>query len=418
MDIVKNQEKRPLYIRYWYLPVALLLLIAFFVFSNRYRNVTYLVDQGSLLIDQVVAGDLSVSVRGYGLLTASDVYWIGAETEGRVARVLVRPGDFVEEGEVIVELLNPQLIQQLKDAELEYEAHRAEMTANQIGRESQLLDLRNQAATVEIDYQTAKMGLDAKSELLKRGLDIISRLDYESTQLNVQKYKQHWDMQLQRVVKSEKSIHATNAADEARLAQTANELQKFRNLVNDLSVRATVGGIVQEMELELGQLLSRGANITRIARRDQLVAEVQIQELQVNDIQIGMRATIDTRTSEIKGVVSRIDPAVIDGSVLVEIELQGELPVEVRPDLNIEANINVAHVANTVSVRRPVFARSDSTSTVYRLNADEDIAERVTVRYGEASTNHIEILEGLNVGDSIIISDPSGYSSHERILIR
>lgn len=418
MDIVKTQVKKPLYRRYWYVPVALVLLIGFLIGSSKYNNVTYLVDEGSLLIDEVAAGDLSVRVRGYGQLASSDVYWIGAETEGRVARILVRPGDTVHKGDVVVELLNPQLLQQLKDAELEFEARKAEVRANQIARESGLLDLRTQAATAEIDHQTAKMDLDAKSELVREGLDIISRLDYQSTQLSVQKFKQYWDMQLLRIEKSEESMVATNAAEETRLLQTENELQKFKNQVENLSVRASVTGIVQEMELELGQQVSRGSNITRIARPDQLVAEVQIQELQVNDIQLGMSATVDTRTSEIEGRVSRIDPAVIDGSVLVEIELLGMLPAEVRPDLNIEANINISHVADTVYVRRPVFARADSTSSVYRLNADGDIAEKVSVRYGAASTNYIEILEGLGVSDRIVISDPSTYNSHDRILLR
>lgn len=418
MDIVKTQEKTSLFRRYWYLPLGAMLLIAFFIGSSKYRNVTYLADEGSLLMDEVVAGDLSVSVRGYGQLASSDVYWIGAETEGRVARVLVRPGDVVHKGDVIVELLNPQLLQQLKDAELEFEARKAEVRANQIGRESELLDLRTQATTAEIDHQTAKMDLDAKTKLIEQGLDIISRLDYQSSQLNVQKIKQHWDMQLLRVNKSEESLLATNDADEARLLQTENELEKFRIQVRNLSVTANVAGIVQEMELELGQQIDRGTNITRIARPDKLVAEVQIQELQVNDIQIGMSAFIDTRTSEIDGRVSRIDPAVVDGSVLVEIELLGALPVEVRPDLNIEANISVAHVVDTVYVRRPVFARPESASFVYKLNADGDIADRVSVRYGAASTNYIEVLEGLRINDRIIISDPSAYNSHERILLR
>src|SRR5690606_38270438 len=151
---------------------------------------------------------------------------------------------------------------------------------------------------------------------------------------------------------------------------------------------------------------------------DQLVAEVKIQELQVNDINIGMRASVDTRSNQIKGVVSRIDPAVVDGSVLVEIELQGPLPPEVRPDLNIEATISVAHVTDTLSVLRPVVARADSTANVYRLTVGGDIAERVSVQFGEASTNHIEILGGLSAGDRIIISDPSAFDTHDRIYIR
>ncbi|MDT8428325.1 MAG: efflux RND transporter periplasmic adaptor subunit [Pseudomonadales bacterium] len=418
MDIIKTPTRRPFYRRYWYVLVAFLLIGAVLIVANRYRNVTYLVSEESLLIDTVNAGELRVTVRGYGQLSSRDVYWIGAETEGRVARILVRPGDQVDKGDVLVELTNPQLLQQLRDAELELAARKADFKANRIARESQLLDLKTQAANAGIDHQTARMDLDAKSELMAKGLEIVSRIDFESTQLSVQKYQQRLDMEQQRVIKSEESMHATNEAEQARLLQTENEVQKFRDQVHDLAIRATVSGIVQEMNLELGQQVSRGGNITRIARPDQLVAEVQIQELQVNDIQIGMQATVDTRSSKITGVVSRIDPAVVDGSVLVEIELTGLLPAEVRPDLNIEANIEVDHIEQTRFVRRPVFARPYSVATVYRLNAEGDIADKVSVEYGQASTNYIEIIDGVEVGDRLVVSDPSAFSTHERILIR
>lgn len=418
MDIVKTPKQIPLYRRYWYAPLLVTVVIATTLIASKYRNVSYLASSDSLLIDAVVAGDLSVSVRGYGQLASRDVHWIGAETRGRVSRILTKPGDQVTAGDVLVELVNPQLLQDLKDAELEFAARKADVRASQVARETQQLDLKTEAANAEIDHQTAKMDLDAKTDLMSKGMQIISRLDYESTQLSVQKFKQRWEMQLQRVVQSREAMLATQEAEQARLSQTENELQKVLDQVDNLKVRARVEGIVQEMNLELGQQISRGENITRIARPDQLVAEVQIQELQVNDIQIGMLAKVDTRTSEIDGVVSRIDPTVIDGSVLVEIELLGVLPQEVRPDLNIEANINVAHVADTISVRRPVFARPNTTATVYRLNESGDIAERISVRYGEASTNFIEVLEGLGVGDRIIVSDPDSFNTHDRIFIR
>jgi len=417
MDIIKTPEKKPLWRRFWYAPPAVAVLIVVLVVAAKYRNVTYLVSEDAILIGEVNAGELSVSVRGYGQLVASDVYWIGAETQGRVSRILAKPGDKVHEGQTLIELINPRLLQELRDAELEFAAQQATIRASQVARETQLLDLRTEAANAEIDFQTAKMDLDAKSELMAQGLQIVSRLDFERSQLAVQKFEQRWDMQKQRVTQIERSMVANEDAERARLSQVENELQKIRDRVSSLSVRANVSGIVQEMELELGQQIAEGQNITRIARPDQLVAEVQIQELQVNDITIGMTATVDTRTSEIAGRVSRIDPAVVDGSVLVEIELQGPLPQEVRPELNIEANISIAHVQDTLSVRRPVFARADSEATVYKLNAEGDIAEQSRVRYGQASANYIEILEGLEVGDRIIVSDPSGFNTHQRILI-
>lgn len=418
MDIVKPLTAKSLLRRNVVISAGLGILVLVIFLAGRYRNVTYLVYEESLLVDEVVAGDLDVSIRGYGQLVAQDVYWIGAETRGRIARILAKPGDYVHAGDELVQMVNLQLLQELKDAELELAARRAEIRATQVARESQILNLRSEASSAEIDHQTAKMDLDAKAELMSKGLEIISRLDFDRTQLTVQKFKQRFEMQELRIAKSEESMLATHQAEQARLSQTENELQKIRDQVAGLSILANVEGIVQDMELELGQQIESGNNITRIARPDQLVAEVKIQELQVNDIQPGLSATVDTRTSEIEAVVSRIDPAVIDGSVLVELELIGNLPSEVRPDLNIEANISVAHVANTLYVRRPVFARPYSESYIYKISADGDIAERIAVRYGQASTNFIEVLEGIEVGDRVIVSDATSFSTHDRILIR
>ena len=357
MDIVKTSIKAPLWRRFWYGPVLAVVLGAALFVGGKYRNVSYLVAEESILIDTVTAGELLVSVRGYGQLSSRDVYWIGSETQGRVSRILAKPGDHVRAGDVLVELVNPQLLQNLRDADLEFSARQADMRASDVTRETQLLDLQAEAASAEIDYQTAKMDLDAKTELLSQGLQIISRLEYERTQLSVEKFRQRWNLQQQRVTQIKQSMQANREAERARLLQTENELQKNRDLVTNLSVVSSVDGIVQEMTLQLGQQVGPDQNITRIARPDQLVAEVQVQELQVNDIVIGMPATVDTRTSKIQGKVSRIDPAVVDGSVLVEIELEAPLPQEVRPELNIEANINITSIPETLSVRRPVFAR-------------------------------------------------------------
>lgn len=418
MDIVKSPIIKPLYIKYWYVIVGVIGFAVFSFFASKYQNVSYIVFADELLMDTVIAGDLTITVRGYGQLSSKDVYWVGAESEGRVQRILVRPGDSVTAGDVLVQLHNPQLLQLLRDAELEFDAQQADTRARRIERESHLLDLKTEAANAEIDHQTAKMDLDAKTELMTSGLEIISRLEYERTQLTVQKYRQRWEMQQQRLLKSEESMHATSEAQLARLAQTENDLYTVRDQIAGLWVRATVDGIIQEMDLELGQQIQRGGNITRIARPDQLVAEIQIQELQVNDIQIGMHTTVNTRTSIIEGIVSRIDPTVVDGSVLVEVELLGTLPDEVRPDLNIEATIQVAHIEDTLYIRRPVFARAFAETSAYRLNSDADIADRIPIRYGRVSSNHVEILDGVQAGEQLIISDSTAWSTHQKILIR
>lgn len=418
MDIAKTPQQIPLYRKYWYLIASTLAVVSTVIYINRYRNVTFIAEQESLLIETVQQGPMTVSVRGYGKLTAKDVHWIVSKAEGQVESVYVKAGDHLGAGDVLVQLSNERVMQRLQDAKLEYEAQQAELNAREIDYQVQLMGLQTDVAKAEIDYQIAKMDLDAKNELMRRGPQIISRLELERAVLTVEQYRQRWETQKQYVVKQQEAMHAQKLARVARLQQVAEALENAQQEVDSLALHATVDGIVQEMNMETGQNVRPGDNITRITQADKLQAEIHIPELQVNTITTGMRAVVDTRTSTIEGVVSRIDPAVVDGAVLVDIELVGALPPEVRPDLNIEATIEISHIANTVFVKRPVSARDNTKSALFRLNADGDIAEKIPVQYGLLSSIDAEIVSGLTPGDRIIISDTSKLNEHERVLLR
>jgi multidrug resistance efflux pump len=418
MDIIKTPQHRPFYRKYWYVIAGALVLIAVLVFTSKYRNVSFIAVKDSLLIETVQQGPMTVSVRGYGKLVAKDVYWIVAQAEGQVKKVSVKAGDRLNHGDVLIELSNVNLMQQLRDAELEYEAQKAELNAREIDYEVQLMGLQTDVANAEIDYQLAKMDLDAKTELTRKGTQIISRLELERSALTVDQYQQRWDMQKQYVIKQQEAMKAQSLARVARLQQVAVALENAKAEVANLTLHASVDGIVQEMNLEVGQSISPGENITRIAQADKLMAQIQIPELQVNIIHAGMNVIVDTRTSNINGVVSRIDPRVIDGAVLVDVELLGTLPNEVRPDLNIEATIEISHIENTVFVKRPVFARDNAQAELFRINAEGDIAEKIAVQYGQLSSIYAEIVEGVSPGDRVIISDTSTLNQHNRILLR
>jgi HlyD family secretion protein len=418
MDIVKTPTKKAFYKKYWYVIAALVSCIVLLLFARKYRDVTYVVLGDGLLLDTVAAGELVVSVRGYGQLVSKEVYRIGAETDGRLGAILVGAGDRVSKGQALVELDNPRLLQQLKDAELEFDADKADAVANNLSLESQVISWKAEVESADIDYMNAKMELDANNELIARGVDIVSRLDLERSQRAVQKHRQRLDVQKQRAVKYEESLVAIRAAEQARLRISENSLEQIRYRVQSLVVRASSDGIVQEMELALGQSIGQGDTITTIAKPDELRAEVRVQELRISEIRLGMKTAVDTRSNVISGTVTRIDPKVVDGSVLVEITLTGELPPEVRPDLNIEASIEVARLEDAIYVKRPVFARPSAQASIYKLNTGGDIAERVVVHYGQASTNYIEILGGLDVGDTVIISDPTSFEKHNKISIQ
>ncbi len=418
MDFVKTPPKRPFYSKYWYVLAAVGLCLVLLVLARRFRDVTYVVFGEGLLVDTVAAGDLEISVRGYGQLVSKEVYRIGAETEGRVGKILVRAGDRVLKGTALVQLDNPRLLQELRDAEFEFEAEQAEAIANNLTLESEVIGWSAEVEAAEIAYMNAKMELDANNELISRGIEVVSRLDLERSQRAVKKYQQLREVQQQRATKYEESLVAKMAARKARLRISQNSLDTIRYQVDNLTVRASSEGIVQEMELELGQPVRQGDTVTTIAMANELSAEVRVQELQIRDIRVGMKTEVDTRSNVIQGLVSRIDPKVIDGSVLVGIELSGDLPPEVRPDLNIEASIKVAHLEDTLYVRRPVFARPFTETHVYKLDLDGDIAERVFVHYGQASTNFIEVVDGLSLGDRVIVSDSTSWEKHTKVSIQ
>lgn len=418
MDILKAPAPQPLYRRYWYLIAGALALAVAVAFIDRYRNVSFLADRDALLIETVQQGPMTVSIRGYGKLAAKDVHWIVSQAEGQVASVHVKAGDQLHAGDVLVQLSNARLMQRLEDTRLEYEAQQAELNARDIDYQVQLMGLQTEVANAEIDYQLAKMELDAKNELMRRGPQIISRLELERAVLTVEQYRQRWETQKQYVVKQQEAMHAQKLARMARLQQVAEALANAQQDVAGLALHATVDGIVQEMTMEIGQNVRPGDNITRLAQADRLRAEIRIPELQVNTIAVGMKAVVDTRTSTIDGVVARIDPTVVNGSVQVDIELVGALPAHVRTDLNIEATIEISHIANTVFVKRPVNARDNTQAELFKLNAEGDIAQKVTVQYGELSSIEAQIVAGLAPGDRIIVSDTTALNQHDKVLLR
>ena len=418
MDIVKNTTKKSDRKKYWIVGLVGLIVAFLIVFTNRYQNVTYIANASSILINSVQRGDLQITVDGYGKLTPSNIVVIGAASDGLVREVKVRAGDIVKVGDVLLAMENYQLVQEQQELTLEVTALSADHSVNRINRESELLDLTTEVANAEIDYQDVRLTLDAQEELFSAGKPIVSRIEYERTILTAQKYHQRWEMQQDRVRKYQEVMEAADNAENARLEQANGNLGRINMQVSNLLIKATVSGIVQEMSFIPGQQIRQGDVVTRIARPDDLVAEIKIQELQVKNIELGMPAIINTRNSRIKGRVSRIDPAVIDGTVLVELEILDRLPREARPDLNVDAVIEVAHVTDSMYIRRPVFAEPFSSGSLYVFSEQGDIANRREVHFGQASSSLIEIIEGLVVGDRVITSDPTDWLNHGKILVR
>jgi len=416
MDISIQPAKKPTLKRYWpTLPLAAV-IAAVYVVSTGVGSASYVVDRDGLAFGAVTRGDFAVQIRGIGALVPKNIQWLAANVEGRVDSIAVEAGARVNKGDVIATLSNPKLKEQLEESQWELEATIKENRAAEMALQSQLADLRVEARNAELDYESAKLKLDAEASLVERG--IVSRLAYEQSKLAAEQHKERVRSQRERVEKMEDNLAASIEAHAARVNKMRNSQNLIRQQIEDLSVRARIDGVVQEMTLKLGQQIVQGSEVAKIAPHDSLVALLDIQDFQVRDIALGQKATIDTRSSTIAGKVVRIDPAVVNGVVKVEVALTGDMPPEARPDLSIEGVIDVERKDDVLYVNRPAFAQSHSKAALFRVDSDGETAERISVDLGRASTRHIEVIDGLKEGDRIIVSDSSAFESHDQILIK
>jgi multidrug resistance efflux pump len=375
------------------------------------------VDAKNIVTDEVKRGEFSVSVRGSGVLVPDNVQWLSASVEATVERVVVKPGTIVKRGDLIVELSNPQLLQLLEETQWELEARVAEAKASQVVLKSTFLMQKAAMLNAKLDYQSSKLKLEAHTQLLSRNLGVVAKIDYEQTRLETIQSKQRWDIQQEVLSTMQESIEAQNNARIARLNKMRKELERAQHQVENLTIFASIDSVVQEVPVEPGQRISMGGNIAKLAQQDSLIAEIDIPELEIRNVAIGQTVIIDTRNYKVTGRVSRIDPAVVNGNVQVDVEFTDKLPLDARPDLAVEGEIKIAEIPDTLFVNRPLFAQSQSETAVYKISQDGNFAQRVMVTLGKGSIHQIQVMDGLSSGDKIIISDPSSWDSYQKIRI-
>ncbi len=414
MDIVRQTKKSTWLKRFW-LPIAISgALVLVFGVSRLFGGASYSVDRDKLIFGEVKRGEFAVQIRGVGVLVPKHIQWLSANVEGHVESIEVEAGAHVKKGDVIVTMSNPKLKEMLKESQWELEAQSMENRAAEMALESELADLRAVARNAELDHQSANLKLVAEGKLVEQG--IVSRITYEQSKLTVEQHRRRISSQRERVAKMEAKCAALVDAHSARLNKLRNSHNLIQQQIEDLEVRARIDGVVQEMPLKLGQQVTLGIQVARIAPHDDLIALLDVQDFQVRDITIGQVVTIDTRSAKIGGKVARIDPAVVNGVVKVEVALTGKLPPEARPDLSVEGVIEVERKSNALFVERPSFAASYGKAILYVVN--DEAADAVNVELGRASTRHIEVIKGLKEGDRIIISDSSSWEGRNRIKIK
>jgi len=373
------------------------------------------VERSSLWLDTVKRGEMLREVRGPGTLVPREIRWIAAITAGRVERIVARPGAAVEPDTVILELSNPEVVEQQLAAESALAAAEADYAARVMTLESQLLDQRANFAAVKAEYESARLQAEAEKDLADKG--IISRIQYRRSQLAEEQLKVRLDIEQQRLAKLDQTHDAQLAADRARIEQLRNAAELRRRQAESLQVRAGIAGVLQLVPVEAGQQVAPGTNLARVARPDELMAELRIPETQVKDVAIGQSVRVDTRNGIVPGRVTRIDPSVQNGTVLVDVDLTGPLPPGARPDLSVDGTIEIERLDDVLYVGRPAYGQPESEVRLFRLDPESGMASRVPVRLGRASVSLIEVQQGLSPGDQIILSDTSQWDDYDRLSI-
>jgi RND family efflux transporter MFP subunit len=354
-------------------------------------------------------------VRGPGSLVPREdkIRLIPAETEASVVRIRVLPGAKVEPDTLLMDLVDPTVQQELLDAQLQLKAAEADLTNTRAKLQSDLMTQKAAAATVGADYRQAQLQAQTDKSLFDLG--VISGLTYSASKGKSDELTTRNDLEAERLTLNEKAVATQIAVQQTKVDQAKALLGLKQKQLDALSVRAGISGVLVDLPHQVGEHVAPGTTLAKVVQPDQLKASLKIAETQARDIQIGQPAEIDTHNGVIDGKVMRIDPAVVSGTVTVDVELAGALPQGARPDLSVDGTIDLDRMADVVYVGRPAFGNENSTISLFRLNPDGKTAVRVPVKVGRASVNSIQVIEGLQPGDTVILSDMSRWDNTDRI---
>jgi RND family efflux transporter MFP subunit len=396
--------------------VAAVLLITLGL--SRLKPAAPTVDKSTVLIDVVKRGAMERQVRGPGSLVpeTEGIRQVSSATDARIERLLVQPGTNVLPETVLLEMSNPELQRDALDAEWQLKAGQADLTNARVRLQKELLDQQAAAATVESDFHQAELQAEANEGLFKEGL--VAGLTLKLSQVRARELQTRNDIEKKRLAVYSESEKAQIEAQSARVEQLRALAKLKQSQVESLRVRAGIAGVLQEVPVQPGQRVTPGTSLAKVVQRDRLKAQLKIAETQARDVEIGERASIDTRNGVVEGHVSRSDPSVQGGTVTVDVALDGPLPKGARPDLSVDGTIELEHLADVVYVGRPAFGSEQGAITLFRLQPDGDEAVRIKVRLGKSSVNAVQVLEGLKPGDKVVLSDMSAWDAFDRVRLK
>jgi HlyD family secretion protein len=416
MDIARPSNARQKRIRrIAYGAIALLAVLLITLGLSRLKPAAPGVERATLWVDTVKRGPLLREVRGSGTLVPEDIRWVPATTQGRVERILLHPGTAVTADSVILELVNPQLDQELQDADLKVQAAEATLLNLRVQAQNDYLQQKAVAAGIASEHNKARMQAEMNEALASKQL--VSALALRQSKMDAEQLAIRDDIAHQQLASHEESIKARLAVQQSQVDQARAVMRLKQRQRDDLKVRAGLDGILQRVPVEVGQQVAPGTNLARVANPGRLKAEVKIAETQAKDIQIGQKATIDTRNGVVLGIVTRIDPSVQNGTITVDVGLVGDLPKGAVPDLTVDGTVELEKMLDVVYVGRPAFGQEQSAVGLFKVQPD-GTATRVQVKLGRISVNAVEILSGVNVGDQVVLSDMSTWDAFDRVRLQ
>ena len=422
MDIPRKDAARKRLIRRIAIGVVVLAAIpAITIGLSRLKPAAPGIDRSTVWIDTVKRGPIVLEVRGLGTLVPEETMLIPATTDGRVQRILIYPGTPVKADSVVMILTSPELETQLLDAEYNLKVGEADYANLKVTLQKAKLDMQSTAAQVGADFNTSKLQADRDRARAKEGL--FSEVDAKISAVKAEQLGGRVELEQKRLAINGDAEEAQLAAQQVKVDQLRGQFNLKKSQVDQLKVRAGFDGMLQQLPtpVEVGQKVTAGTPLGKVAQPSKLKAELKIAETQVKDIAYGQPAVIDTRLAGggsnglIEGRVSRIDPSILNGTVTVDVALKGTLPPGARPDLSVDGTIQLAKLDDVVYVGRPVFGQQDATVQLFKLEPDGKYANKVKVQLGRSSVNTIEIKDGLKVGDQVILSDMSQYDNYDRI---
>ncbi len=394
--------------------LGVIALIAVSVWVMNLEPAVPTVDKNAAWTGKVVRGPLVREVKGSGTLVPEDIRWITATTQGRVERILLQPGAKVTPNSVILELSNPDLRQAVTVAELALQTAEAALANRRAQLSTERLQFENSVANAKSDLEQRELQFAADQELNKIGL--LAALQLKQSQAAVDRARNTLALEEKRLAMSRESEQSQIAPQESDVTRSRAAYELVKGNLADLQVKAGMTGELQVVPVEVGQQVGGGANIARVADPSRLKAQIRVSETQTRDVRIGQTAVVDTRNGKVNGVVARIDPAAQNGTVGVDVTLEGPLPQGARPDLSVDGTIELERLDNVLKVQRPSFSQDNATIQLYRVSADGN-AIRVRVTLGVSSVAEVEVKEGLNEGDEVVLSDMAAFEAFDRVRI-